>query len=81
MDVYEKGLPLLTIVLKNDRMGMTGGQQAFDIMKYIGWAKPVFCRADDKRVLNDELVVPDAPRTLVVGGVCPEGCRHETVEC
>jgi len=81
VDVYEKKLPLLTIVMKNDRMGMTGGQRAYDLVKYVGWADPVFCRADNERVLNDELAVPDAPRTLVVEGTCPEGCRHETVEC
>lgn len=81
MDVYEKKLPLLTIVLKNDRMGMTGGQRTYDLMRYFGWAEPVFCRADDERVLNDELTVPDTPRMLVVEGACPEGCRHETVEC
>jgi len=81
IDVYEKELPLLTIVLKNDRMGMTGGQNAYDLTKYIGWAEPVYCPADDEQMLKDELVVPDTPRTLVVKGVCPEGCRHETVEC
>jgi len=81
IDVYEKRLPLLTIVLKNDRMGMTGGQPAPDLLKYIAWAEPEVCPADDVSFLNDELKVPDEPRTLVVTGTCPEGCSHETVEC
>lgn len=81
MDVYEKRLPLLTIVLKNDRMGMTGGQETYDLLKYLAWAEPVVCRAGDEAMLNIGLAVPDAPRTLVVTGACPEGCSHETVEC
>lgn len=81
VDVYAKALPLLAIVLKNDRMGMTGGQAAPDLSRYIAWAEPVVCRADDTDLLNTLLAVPDAPRTLVVEGACPEGCRHETVEC
>ena len=79
-DVYEKQLPLLTIVLKNDRMGMTGGQKTGSLLKYIAWAEPVILCADDER-LEHELVIPDAPRTLVVTGTCPEGCSHETMEC
>lgn len=81
MDVYEKRLPLLAIVLKNDRMGMTGGQEAYDLMKYLAWAEPVVCRAGDRERLEKELAVKDAPRTLVVEGACPEGSSHETVEC
>lgn len=80
IDVYEKRLPLLCIVLKNERLGMTGGQEAYDPEKYLAWAEPVICRAGDEQ-LNDELVVTDAPRTLVVYGACPEGSSHETVEC
>ena len=81
IDVYEKQLPLFCIVLKNDRMGMTGGQRVYDLKKYLAWAKPVVCRADDESLLNNELAVTDTPRTLVVEGTCPEGCHHETVEC
>ncbi len=80
IDVYEKQLPLLCIVVKNDRMGMTGGQAVYDLEKYLAWADPVVCRADDESLLTAELFVPDAPRTLVVTGACPEGCSHETVE-
>ena len=81
LDVYEKQLPLLTIILKNNRMGMTGGQPAGDLLKYIRWADPVVCYADNESELDHELAAPDAPRTLVVVGACPEGCSHETVEC
>jgi TPP-dependent indolepyruvate ferredoxin oxidoreductase alpha subunit len=81
IDVYEKRLPLLAIVLANKRMGMTGGQEAYDPLKYLAWADPVVCRAEDVEKLEVELAVTDAPRTLVVTGACPEGCSHETVEC
>ncbi len=81
IDVYEKHRPLLCIVLKNDRMGMTGGQEIYDLLRYLTWAKPVVCRADNERNLNKELVVTKTPRTLIVEGMCPKGCNHETVEC
>ncbi|OPY35713.1 MAG: Indolepyruvate oxidoreductase subunit IorA [Methanoregula sp. PtaU1.Bin051] len=81
IDVYEKRLPLLCIVLKNDRLGMTGGQEAHDPKRYLAWADPVVCWAGDEQLLNDQLVVTDAPRMLVVEGACPEGSSHETVEC
>jgi indolepyruvate ferredoxin oxidoreductase alpha subunit len=80
IDVYEKQLPLLCIVLKNDRMGMTGGQAVYDLKKYLAWAEPVYCPAGDENLLNAGLAVTDTPRTLVVEGACPEGCSHETVE-
>jgi TPP-dependent indolepyruvate ferredoxin oxidoreductase alpha subunit len=81
IDVYEKKLPLLCIVMKNDCTAMTGKQPAYDPMPYLAWADPVICRADETDVLENELAVPDAPRTLVVTGACPEGSSHETVEC
>jgi indolepyruvate ferredoxin oxidoreductase alpha subunit len=80
IDVYEKRLPLLCIVMKNDCAAMTGKQPAFDPLPYIRWADPVICRADDELTLKKELVVTDMPRTLVIEGICPEGSSHETVE-
>jgi indolepyruvate ferredoxin oxidoreductase, alpha subunit len=80
IDVYEKRLPLLCIVMKNDCMAMTGRQPAYDPLPYLQWANPVVCRADDTTTLNSELVITDRPRTLVVEGVCPEGSSHETIE-
>ena len=80
IDVYEKRLPLLCIVMNNTCMAMTGKQPAYDPVPYLMWADPVICRADDEETLKNELVVTDTPRTLVVEGTCPEGSSHETVE-
>jgi TPP-dependent indolepyruvate ferredoxin oxidoreductase alpha subunit len=79
IDVYEKRLPLLCIVMKNNCTAMTGKQPAHDPLPYLKWADPVVCRADDGITLERELVVTDRPRTLVVEGICPEGSSHETI--
>jgi TPP-dependent indolepyruvate ferredoxin oxidoreductase alpha subunit len=79
IDVYEKRLPLLCIVMKNNCMAMTGKQPACDPLPYLRWADPVVCRADDGTTLERELVVTDRPRTLMVEGICPEGSSHETI--
>jgi len=79
IDVYEKRLPLLCIVMNNKCTAMTGKQPAFDPLPYFSWANPVICRADDEKTLKTELVVTDRPRMLVVSGTCPEGSSHETV--
>jgi len=81
IDVYEKRLPLLCIVMKNDRMGMTGGQPVYDLNRYLAWADPVVCRADETSRLRERIVLPTRPVTLIIEGTCPEGCTHETVEC
>ncbi len=64
IDVYEKRLPLLCIVMKNDCTAMTGKQPAYDLLPYLQWADPVVCRAEDVMTLEHELVVTDRPRTL-----------------
>ncbi|MCX6683487.1 MAG: thiamine pyrophosphate-dependent enzyme [Methanoregula sp.] len=79
IDIYEKQLPFLCIVMNNKCTAMTGKQPAYDPVPYISWADPVICRADDELMLKTELVVTDRPRTLVVTGTCPEGSSHETV--
>ena len=80
IDVYERGLPLLCIVLANNRMGMTGGHPIPDVLRYIAWADPVVCVADDIAALRRVIVPPEGgPRTVVIEGTCPEGARHETV--
>jgi TPP-dependent indolepyruvate ferredoxin oxidoreductase alpha subunit len=80
IDVYEKGLPLLCIVLKNNRLGMVGDTPAFDPVPYLAWASPVIADARDPRL--DALIGEvDRPRTLVVEGTCPEGESYETVAC
>jgi indolepyruvate ferredoxin oxidoreductase alpha subunit len=81
IDVFEKKLPLLCIVMKNDCMAMTGGQGSYDISPYIAWAKPVTCSCNDIDAIGDTLAVPESPVVIVVEGKCPEGRHHETVEC
>jgi indolepyruvate ferredoxin oxidoreductase, alpha subunit len=81
IDVHEKKTPLLCIVMKNNCMGMTGGQSAYEILPYISWADPVICPADDEALLRKMLVHPDRPRVVVIEGNCPEGRHHDTVEC
>ena len=81
IDVYEKRLPLLCIVMKNHCTAMTGGQPAFDPVPYLAWADPVICRAEDEHRLREVIRHPDAPVTVVVEAACPKGARHETVEC
>ena len=81
IDVYEKKSPLLCIVMKNNCMAMTGGQQSYDITPYMAWASPVTCRADDERKLRDLIRFPESPLAVIIEGNCPEGRHHETVEC
>ena len=81
IDVYEKKIPLLCIILNNRCMGMTGGQESPDPARYISWADPVTVRAADHEALRRLLVPPAGPVTVIVEGTCPEGRYHETVEC
>jgi indolepyruvate ferredoxin oxidoreductase alpha subunit len=81
IDVFEKDLPLLCIVIVNERMGMTGGQPASDPVRFLGWAEPVVCSAGDTDTLGRELVPQKKPHVLIVKGSCPAGCHYETVEC
>ena len=80
IDVYEKGLPLLCIVMKNHCAAMTGGQLVSDPVPYLCWADPVLCHANDERRLREVIHIPDAPKTVVVEAECPKGAHHETVE-
>jgi indolepyruvate ferredoxin oxidoreductase alpha subunit len=81
IDIMEKQLPLLCIVLKNKRMGMTGGHAAPDVTRYLEWAGPVVIPAEDNDSLDRHLALPRKPRVLIIEGCCPEGETHETVEC
>ncbi|QYZ79032.1 indolepyruvate ferredoxin oxidoreductase [Methanofollis formosanus] len=81
IDVYEKELPLLCIVLENRRMGMVGGQETPGVERYLEWADPEFCRADDLPGLRRLIVPADRPKTVIVGGECPAGESHEKVAC
>jgi hypothetical protein len=81
IDVYEKGHPLLCIVMKNHCAAMTGGQQVCDPLPYIRWADPVICPAEDERRLREVVRDPEGPCTVVVEAKCPKGAYYETVEC
>ncbi|MDD1696700.1 MAG: thiamine pyrophosphate-dependent enzyme, partial [Methanoregula sp.] len=52
IDVYEKRLPLLCIIMKNDCAAMTGRQPAYNPLPYLAWAEPIICPADDIQQLK-----------------------------
>jgi len=81
IDVAEKELPLLCIILKNTSMGMTGGQAVPDIDRYIAWADPVHIQAEDTDQLRRECTTPDCLKVVIISGQCPEGEEHEKLEC
>jgi hypothetical protein len=80
VDVYERKLPLLCIILKNSRLGMTGGQEGYDPVPYLSWAHPVIIPAGHPD-LPRHLGKGRGPRTVVVEGTCPEGESYERVAC
>lgn len=79
IDVYEKEIPLLCIILVNRCMGMTGGQTSYDPLRYLEWADPVMISANDGERLRENIRPVSKPRTVVVTGTCPEERQHETV--
>jgi hypothetical protein len=80
VDVYEKHLPLLCIVLSNSRLGMTGGQPGYDPVRYLSWADPVIISAHDPDL--SRILEPEAgPKTVIVEVICPEGESYERVAC
>jgi hypothetical protein len=81
IDVYEKEIPLLCIVLDNRCMGMTGGQVTPFPDRYLAWADPVRVKATEREELRHLIKRPDRPKTIIVEGTCPEGRHHEIVEC
>ena len=80
IDVYQKGLPLLCIVMNNHCAAMTGGQQVIDPVPFVRWANPIVCDADDEDRLREVIRKPDGPLTVVIEANCPKGACHETVE-
>ncbi|HVN66633.1 MAG TPA: thiamine pyrophosphate-dependent enzyme [Methanomicrobiales archaeon] len=80
VDVCERKLPLLCIVLSNNRLGMTGGQPGYDPVPYLSWAHPVVIPADHPD-LPLHLKKGGEPKTVVVEGTCPEGETYERVAC
>lgn len=81
IEVYERGIPLLCVVMVNRCMGMTGGQPTPDPAPYLAFARPHQCDASDLEKLKRLLTIPDRPTTLLVYGRCPEVINHETVAC
>jgi indolepyruvate ferredoxin oxidoreductase alpha subunit len=81
VDVQEKHLPLLCIVMKNLRLGMVGKQETYDPVPYLRWADPVVLSAAEVSGHRDLFTRPDRLRVIVVEGICPSGERHEIVEC
>ena len=81
IDVVEKKLPMLCIVLANKRMGMVGGEPCYDVMDYIGWTHPVTVPAGDRERLREQLRIPESLSVVVITGECPSGETHATVEC
>ncbi|EHQ36979.1 thiamine pyrophosphate-dependent enzyme [Methanoplanus limicola] len=87
IDVFEKELPVLVIVLLNKKMGMTGGQDSPDLLRYIQWAEPEIISSDSiKRGSTGELSVylnekPDRPKVILISGACPAGEKHEKIKC
>ncbi|MBN2734567.1 MAG: indolepyruvate ferredoxin oxidoreductase [Methanomicrobiaceae archaeon] len=85
IDIHQKKMPLLCIVLKNRKMAMTGGQNIPDIMPYISFLDPVLRDASDpslRALLEDNLSGKrDRLKVIVVEGRCLEGCWHEKISC
>ena len=81
IEVYRQQIPLLTIVMVNRCMGMTGGQPTGDPLPYLGFANPDVCDMQDLERLDQLLAQPNLPRTILVYGRCPEVITHETVAC
>ncbi|MBN1166505.1 MAG: indolepyruvate ferredoxin oxidoreductase [Methanospirillaceae archaeon] len=81
IDVYEKKLPLLCIIMQNNCMGMTGGQPVVNLLPYIGFAEPVVVSAGDATALKKALSNQKRPCTVVVSGQCPQEIHHETFTC
>ena len=86
-DIFEKELPVLVIVLLNGRMGMTGGQDSPDLLRYIQWAEPIILESDlTGPGSTGELSVylnekPDRPKVILISGACPVGEKHERIKC
>jgi TPP-dependent indolepyruvate ferredoxin oxidoreductase alpha subunit len=87
VDLFEKKLPVLVIVLLNKKMGMTGGQDSPDLLRYIRWAEPEIIRTESighgstgelSDYLNEK---PDRPKVILISGACPAGEKHERIKC
>ncbi|ABN06407.1 Indolepyruvate ferredoxin oxidoreductase alpha and beta subunits-like protein [Methanocorpusculum labreanum Z] len=84
IDIYEKHRSLFCIILKNRKLGMTGGQDCPDILPYLAPFTPTVVSADDPRLaelIEKGINEKTGLGILVVEGECPSGENHETIEC
>jgi len=84
IDIWQKGVPVLCIVLVNMKAAMTGMKEVQDILPYIGWAKPqsLDCSKESVDIITEKLGEKRTkPEILLVYGQCPEGEEHEAIKC
>jgi TPP-dependent indolepyruvate ferredoxin oxidoreductase alpha subunit len=81
IDVYYRDEPLLCIVLQNRCLAMTGRQPLHDVARFLSWADPRVVDAGDEAGIEAVLTPPERPTTVIIRGTCPEGARHESMEC
>lgn len=84
IDIWQKGLPVLCIVLANRRAAMTGMKTVADIAPYLDWAKPVRldCGSGSMEIIAEKLEEKrEKPEIILVYGQCPEGESHEAIKC
>ncbi|ADN37231.1 indolepyruvate ferredoxin oxidoreductase alpha and beta subunits-like protein [Methanolacinia petrolearia DSM 11571] len=84
IDIWQKSLPILCVVLVNRRAAMTGMKAVADIAPYLGWAKPVRldCGGGSMEIIAEKLGEKrEKPEIILVYGQCPEGESHEAVKC
>ena len=81
IDVYEKQLPLLCVVMDNRCAAMTGKQPVHPLERYLGFAAPAVADGGDPDRVQDLLRPVKKPETVIIQGICPEGQEHEHVEC
>jgi len=84
IDIYEKHGSLFCIILKNRKLGMTGGQDCPNILPYLAPFRPTVVSADDpglKELIEKGVVENTGLGVLVVEGECPSGENHEIIEC
>ncbi|WP_319377820.1 thiamine pyrophosphate-dependent enzyme [uncultured Methanocorpusculum sp.] len=84
IDIYEKHGSLFCIILKNRKLGMTGGQACPDILPYLTPFTPTVVSADDpdlKELIEKGVVEKTGLGVLVIEGECPSGENHEIIEC
>jgi len=84
IDICEKDESLFCLILKNRKLGMTGGQDCPDILPYLTRFRPTVVSADDpglEKLIKEGVLENTGLRILIIEGECPSGENHETIEC